>query len=59
MFAVIPWDEYKEAFGGKPDEDVTILHEVIGLHMVQGMSLMRAWREHLGLTQGEVARAWP
>jgi len=42
--------------GGKPDEDVVIPHEVVGLHVVQGLSLIRAWREHLGLTQEEVAR---
>ncbi|NMC48636.1 MAG: helix-turn-helix transcriptional regulator [Desulfovibrio sp.] len=55
LFALVPWDEYTEAFGGKPDEDVIIPHEVVGLHVVQGLSLIRAWREHLGLTQGEVA----
>ncbi|GFK93995.1 hypothetical protein NNJEOMEG_01833 [Fundidesulfovibrio magnetotacticus] len=40
----------------RPDEAVLILHEVVGLHAVQGLSLVRAWREHLGLTQEEVAR---
>jgi DNA-binding XRE family transcriptional regulator len=56
LFAVIPWDEYEEAFGARPDEEVTIPHEVVGLNVVEGMSLIRAWREHLGLTQEEVAR---
>lgn len=56
LFAVIPWEDYAAAFGGKPDEEVTLPHEVVGLHVIQGMSLVRAWREHLGLTQDDVAR---
>ncbi len=56
LFALVPWDEYEEAFGGRPDEEVTIPHEVVVLHLEGEMSLLRAWREHLGLTQAEVAR---
>jgi len=56
LFAVVPWEEYEEFFDGRPDEEVVIPHEVVGLHVVQGLSLVRAWREHLGLTQEEIAR---
>jgi DNA-binding XRE family transcriptional regulator len=31
-------------------------HEVMRLHVVDGLTLRRAWREYLGLTQAEVAR---
>ncbi|RJX26916.1 MAG: XRE family transcriptional regulator [Desulfurivibrio sp.] len=31
-------------------------HEVVGLHVKEGMTYLRAWREYLGLTQAEVAR---
>lgn len=58
-FAVIPYDEYvelMERMGGRPDEEVTLPHEVVKLSTVGGLSLVRAWREHLGLTQEEVAR---
>ena len=30
-------------------------HEVVGLHVQDGIPLARAWREYLGLTQAEVA----
>ncbi|HIJ91138.1 MAG: helix-turn-helix domain-containing protein [Desulfobulbaceae bacterium] len=30
-------------------------HEVVGLHVQDGILLARAWREYLGLTQAEVA----
>lgn len=56
LFAVVPWEEYREVFEGRPDDDVTIPHEVIVIEDQTGCSLIRAWREHLGLTQDEVAR---
>ena len=34
----------------------TISDEVLGLMMKNGFSIIRAWREHLGLTQEEVAK---
>lgn len=34
---------------------VTIPHEVVELVHLQGLSMIRAWREHLGLSQREVA----
>ncbi len=37
------------------DEDVTIPHEVVELVHLQGLPMIRAWREHLGLSQREVA----
>lgn len=55
LYALVPWDEYEEAFEGRPDEDVTIPHEVVELVHLQGLSMIRAWREHLGLSQREVA----
>jgi DNA-binding XRE family transcriptional regulator len=56
LFAIIPWSEYEEAFGGRPDEEVMIPHEVVKLNLLGEMSLIRAWREHMKLTQEEVAR---
>ncbi len=51
-FAVIPYDEYLKFL---PSEDVTIPHEVVGLVVKKGMSLVKAWRTHLGMTQAELA----
>lgn len=56
QYAIVPWDEYQEAFGGRSDEEVTIPHEVVVLEYELDCSLIRAWREHLKLTQAEVAR---
>lgn len=55
LFVVIPWSEYQEAFGGRPDDVVTIPHQVLAIEDELDCSLIRAWREHLGLTQEEVA----
>jgi DNA-binding XRE family transcriptional regulator len=58
VFAVIPYDEYLRAF---PDQQPripgkgNIPHEVVGLSIKKGFTLIRAWREYLGLTQNEVA----
>ncbi len=55
-FAVIPWDEYQVLVDGiEPDEsDVWFPHEVVKAN-VRGDSLVKAWREYLGLTQAELA----
>ncbi len=46
---VVPYDEYLQVF----DDDVTIPHEVVMRSI--DVSLTRAWREFLGLSQAEVA----
>jgi len=48
-FVVIPYDEYK-----KSRAEGTIPHEVVSA-TVDGATPVRAWREHLRLTQAEVA----
>ena len=56
-FVVIPYDEYIKVFPDAPwvpDGDL-IPHEVVGMTLKNGFTLVRAWREYLGLTQSEVA----
>ena len=56
-FAVIPWEEYQELTRHDPDEtDVWIPHEVVKANVISGVSMIRAWREHFGMTQQELAR---
>ena len=57
-FAVIPWDVYQELVKNYiPDEsDVWFPQEVVEANVVRGDSPLKAWREHLGLTQTEVAK---
>jgi DNA-binding XRE family transcriptional regulator len=54
-FVVVPYGEYLELVSAKPDEEVLIPHEVIRGTVQHGWSLIKAWREHLGLTQSEMA----
>lgn len=59
MFAVIPYEDYLAAFGNavisKPTIEDAVPHEVMRYVLREDYSLARAWREYLGLTQGEVA----
>lgn len=51
-FAVVPYDRFLELI----EPGATIPHEVVGRVVRDGISLLRAWREHLDLTQEELAR---
>lgn len=51
-FAVIPWDEYQRLTGKKID--VWFPNDVVKANS-RGDSLIKAWREHFGLTQEELA----
>ena len=63
MYAVIPYDEYtallrraeESAEDRRPDEQVTLPHDVVKRATLGVVSLVRAWREYLGLSQKEVA----
>ena len=52
-YAVIPYAEYLRLSGGERDN--TIPNEVAGRVIMDEMSPARAWREHLNLTQAEIA----
>lgn len=58
-FVVIPYDEFQRRFAGPPwiPDGALVPHEVLEVHVHQDVSLPRAWREYLGLTQDQVARA--
>lgn len=55
---VIPYAEYQELVGeaAVQDKEATIPHEVMRLVVKGKRTPIAAWREHLGLTQEEVAR---
>lgn len=60
-FVVLPYDEYlrlteRKKPSGRIPADGTTPHEVMRLCVKNDWSMIRAWREHLGLTQTEVAR---
>jgi len=54
-FAVLPWDEYQRLLAmAADDDDVYFPHDVVKANG-NGACLVRAWREHFGLTQTELA----
>ncbi|MFQ5900971.1 MAG: helix-turn-helix domain-containing protein [Thermodesulfobacteriota bacterium] len=54
-FAVIPYDKFLKLIEDQKEEEVWIPHEVVRTHVLHNVPLIRSWREHLGLTQEDVA----
>lgn len=52
MFVVIPYEDYIKFISQK---DETIPHEVAKRYLLDEISIIKAWREYLKLTQKEVA----
>ena len=50
---IVPYTEYTTLFAD--DDDVLIPHEVVKFY-IKHNSLVRAWREYLGVTQAEMAK---
>ena len=58
-FAVVPiatFEWLKQQAGVKSPLETGIPYEVVNLAFDRNFSALRAWREHLGLTQAEVAQ---
>lgn len=53
IFAIVPYDEYVKFLNFK--EDLTIPNDVVERMVMDGKSIIRAWREHLKLSQKEMA----
>ena len=57
-FAVIPWIEYEylvKNLAAPEESDVWFPNDVVKAN-VRGDSLIKAWREYFGLTQGELSQ---
>jgi len=54
-FVVLPYNEFM-AMIKKSEEDINFPDEVVRLNIIEGLSLLRAWREYKGLTQKQVAK---
>ena len=56
-FAVIPWNDYQELTQQYVIDDSTwIPHEIVKVTLFGEVSIIRAWREYLNLTQQELAQ---
>lgn len=53
-FAVVPYEQWLE-LTGQHEQEVYYPHEVVGLQLKQGLSLLAAWRVYKKLTQKEMA----
>ena len=54
QYVVVPYLDYLRLVGEAGEESL-IPHEVVELHIVEGYSLLRAWRKFKKMTQKEVA----
>ncbi len=54
-FAVLPFAQYQALLAGAAKPEPTIPNTVVNAVFDQGASVIAAWREHLHLTQAEVA----
>lgn len=53
-FAVMPYDDFI-ALLNRQGEDVYLPDEIVRMYIMEGTSLLRAWREYKGFTQTQVA----
>lgn len=53
-YAVVPIDDFRKLLAAAGAADATIPHAVVSA-TVDGASPLRAWREHLGLSQADIA----
>ncbi len=51
----MPYAEFKELLElNDIDENTTLPHEVVKRNIIDGKSILYAWREHLNITQEDV-----
>jgi DNA-binding XRE family transcriptional regulator len=53
-FVVVPYDEFMQLYKARELKN-TIPQAVVEAHILKNIPIIKAWREHLGLTQQEVA----
>lgn len=54
-FAVLPFADYERLRQSEDGKRHTIPHAVVKMNLEQGYSLLKAWREYLGMSQAELA----
>jgi ribosome-binding protein aMBF1 (putative translation factor) len=56
QFVVVPYATFNKLIKQQAPESDSIPNEVVGAVLTKGHSVVRAWREHLGLTQAQLAK---
>jgi hypothetical protein len=57
-FVLVPWEEFKRVrplLEGDKALSTGIPQEVVEAYVLSNVPMIRAWREHIGITQGELA----
>jgi len=54
-FVVLPIEDYRALTAGHPEKRTTLPQEVVRKNVLEGMSLLKAWRTWAGLGQAELA----
>jgi DNA-binding XRE family transcriptional regulator len=57
-FVLVPWEEFKRVrplLEGDKALSTGIPQGVVEAHVLSHIPMIRAWREHIGITQGELA----
>jgi len=57
-FVLVPWEEFKRVrplLEGDRAHATGIPQAVVEAHVLCDVPMIRAWREHIGITQGELA----
>jgi ribosome-binding protein aMBF1 (putative translation factor) len=57
-FVLVPWEEFRRVqplLEGDKSRVTGIPQAVVEAHVLRDVSMIRAWREHIGITQGELA----
>ncbi len=58
-FVLVPWEQFnrlRPLLEGERALTTGIPQEVVEAHVLDGTPMIRAWREHLGITQAELAQ---
>ncbi len=54
QYVVVPYLDYLR-MSGKAGNEVLVPHKVVELHVIDGLSMLRAWRSFKKMTQKDVA----
>lgn len=57
-FVRVPWDEFKRIrplLDGDKIRSIGLSQAVVEAHLLRAIPMIRAWRDHLGITQRELA----
>lgn len=56
-FVVVDYKDYQDLISKQTsDKHAMFPHEVVKLNVLQGMSLLKAWRTYFGMNQSELAK---